>query len=98
MRRFCTEKSTRRRPWRLRLAALRVLAATHTILGGVAPAIALDYDGALARSEAAVGRSVTDYALTDSGGRRVRMTDFRGKALPVRCVSTRSRPRGAATT
>jgi hypothetical protein len=32
---------------------LRVLAATLTILGGVAPAIALDYDGALARSDAA---------------------------------------------
>jgi protein SCO1/2 len=88
MRRFCTEKSTRRRPWRLRLAALRVLAATLTILGGVAPAIALDYDGALARSEAAVGRSVADYALTDSGGRRVRMTDFRGKPLAVSFVYT----------
>ena len=88
MRRSCTE-SSRYRPPRFRtLAAARVFAATVGILNGVAPAIALDYDSALARSESAIGRSIADYALTDSSGRRLRMTDFRGKPLAVSFVYT----------
>ena len=87
MRRSCTESTRHGQPRSRALAAARLLAAALAILS-VAPALALDYDSALARSEAAIGRDVADYALTDSGGRRVRMTDFRGKPLAVSFVYT----------
>ena len=70
------------------LEALRALIALAGIGGSIAPAVALDYDAAMKASQAAVGRVVGDYALTDSDGRRVRMADFRGKPLLVSFVYT----------
>src|SRR6476661_8718105 len=75
MRRFCTD-------------ALPALIALAGALGAVAPAAALDYDAAMKESQAAIGRTVADYALTDSDGRRVRFTEFRGKPLLVSFVYT----------
>ena len=88
MRRCCTESARHRSPQLRALAFAGVLAATLGIPGGVASTVALDFDSALARSEAAIGRGIADYALTDSSGRRVRMTDFRGKPLAVSFVYT----------
>ena len=54
----------------------------------VAPATALDYDAAMNASQAAVGRTLDDYAFTDGDGRRVRLADFRGKPLVVSFIYT----------
>jgi protein SCO1/2 len=70
------------------LAGVFRACAAVILLAASAAAIALDYSTSLAQSEAAVGRSIADYALTDSSGRRVRMTDFRGKPLAVSFVYT----------
>ena len=88
MRRCCTESARHRSPRLRALAFAGGLAAALGIPSGVASAVALDYESTLARSEAAIGRGIADYALTDSSGRRVRMTDFRGKPLAVSFVYT----------
>jgi protein SCO1 len=75
MRRFCTD-------------ALRSLLVVGGILGVIAPAIALDYDVAMRRSQGAVGRVVDDYGFTDGDGARVRIADFRGKPLLVSFIYT----------
>jgi protein SCO1/2 len=75
MRRFCIE-------------ALLALIAIIGVVGSIAPAVALDYDAAMRASQAALGRVVGDYALTDTDGRRVRLADFRGKPLLVSFIYT----------
>lgn len=47
-----------------------------------------DYDKALRASQAAIGRSVGDFALRDAGARPVRLADYRGKPLVVSFVYT----------
>ena len=47
-----------------------------------------DYDQALALSQAAIGKPVSDVQFTASDGRRVTMADFRGKPLVVSMVYT----------
>ena len=56
--------------------------------GAAAPAGALDYDAAMKQSQAAIGRTPDDYALTDGDGRRVRLSEFRGKPLLVSFIYT----------
>lgn len=71
--------------------AVRVLAAiagAAGLAGFAGPVPALDYDAAIRQSQAAIGRSVGDYALTDTGGARVRIADFRGKPLFVSFIYT----------
>jgi protein SCO1/2 len=53
------------------------------------PALAaFDQDAALRASRAAIGRQVGDYALRDSAGRGVRLSQLRGKPLVVSFVYT----------
>mgnify|MGYP006172142819 CR=1 FL=1 len=47
------------------------------------PAAALDEKQALKDSQAAIGRTVSDYRFTDSGGRELRLSELRGKPLVV---------------
>lgn len=49
---------------------------------------ALDEKSALAYSQAAIGRTVGDYTLTDMERRRIRLADFRGKPLVINMVYT----------
>jgi len=49
---------------------------------------ALDADAALRDSQAAIGRQLGDYALTDTDGAEVRLASFRGKPLVVNFVYT----------
>lgn len=70
--------------------ALRWLAACAALALGL-PAVAaapLSADDALSASQAVVGRPIGDYTLTASDGRRVRLSDFRGKPLLVNFVYT----------
>ena len=53
-----------------------------------APQGALDERGALASSQAAVGRTVRDAAFTAADGRRVHLADFRGKPAVVHFIYT----------
>ena len=64
--------------------ALALLPMAH----GAEQAAALDPDAALARSQAAIGRKLSDYAFTDRQGRQVRLADYRGKPLLVSFVYT----------
>jgi protein SCO1 len=53
------------------------------------PALAaLDADAALRESQAAIGRKVGDFVLTDTEGREVRLSSYRGKPLVVSFVYT----------
>ena len=61
MRRCCTESRGTPQPTHFAAGLLRACAAAIVLVGS-APVIALDYDAALAQSQAAVGRSVADYA------------------------------------
>lgn len=47
-----------------------------------------DQKSALGRSQGVVGKIVGDHAFTDSTGKRVRLSDFRGKPLIVNFVYT----------
>jgi protein SCO1 len=49
---------------------------------------AFDEKAALRDSQAAIGRTVGDYALRDANGRPVRLADLRGKPLVVNFVYT----------
>lgn len=48
----------------------------------------LDPRDALARSQAAIGKTIGDYTLQDRGGRQVRLAAYRGKPLLVSFVYT----------
>jgi len=79
MRRCCTEFD----------AIVRKIAAAALLLSCTQlAAAALDPDRALRASQAAVGKTVGDYTLTASDGRRVRLSDYRGKPLLVDFVYT----------
>lgn len=58
-------------------------------LAGLAgSALALDATSALRQSQAAIGRPVGDFELTQSDGTRMRLSDFRGTPLVVSFVYT----------
>jgi protein SCO1 len=63
---------------------LAVGAAAHEPAALTTP----DYGKALAASQAAAGRGIGDYALTDPDRRSVALSDFRGKPLLVSFVYT----------
>ncbi len=56
--------------------------------GDPASGLALDPDAAIARSRAAIGRLVGDYAFLDEAGNAVRLADYRGRPLVVSLVFT----------
>lgn len=69
--------------------------AMSLVIGGVSAVVAADLTpredrlnakAALATSQAAIGRSVGDYAFVDTEGRPVRITDFLGKPLVLSFV------------
>lgn len=79
-------------PWRLermlrRVRAALVLLAGLLLLPGLAAA-EQDYRKVLETSQAAIGREVGDFAFTDSKGREVRLSDFRGRPLLVSFIYT----------
>ena len=53
-----------------------------------AKAGAFDEKAALKDSQAAIGRTVSDYRFTDSGGRDLRLSELRGKPLVVHFIYT----------
>jgi protein SCO1/2 len=62
-------------------------------LGGPAAAdeeslAALDTEGAIAYSQAAIGREVGDHAFRDTGLRNVHLSDYKGKPLVVNLIYT----------
>ena len=67
---------------------LRTFAAVLLACALVAPAFGIDFASAMKQSQAAVGLTVDDYAFTSADGRRVRMSDYRGKPLVVSFVYT----------
>jgi len=58
------------------------------LLAASPAAAALDEKRALRESQAAIGRAVGDYRLTDADGKTVRLSDFRGKPLVVSFIYT----------
>ncbi|MCG3185655.1 MAG: hypothetical protein IOMNBAOH_00165 [Rhodocyclaceae bacterium] len=52
------------------------------------PAPTLDRDAALRASQAAIGRTITEYALLDRQGQPLRLAQYRGKPLLVSFVYT----------
>jgi len=66
--------------WRFSLSAALLLAALA--------AHAFDQKLALRESQAAIGRTVGDYALRDTAGRTVRLAELRGKPLVVHFIYT----------
>jgi len=79
-------------PNRLLLAAaigLLLFVAAGLVFGQGLPAgTKLESKDALARSQAAIGRSIGDYTLQGRDGKRVRLADYRGKPLLVSFVYT----------
>jgi len=66
-----------------------VLAQSSIALDNRTPASpAFDYDEALAISQAAIGRSVSNIRFTRADGHSLRFSDFRGKPLVVSMVYT----------
>jgi len=49
---------------------------------------AYDADAAVATSQAAIGRPLGDYVLTDSQGQAVRLADYRGRPLLISMIFT----------
>ncbi|HEX8010653.1 MAG TPA: SCO family protein [Casimicrobiaceae bacterium] len=80
MRRCCIERGQ----------ALRgvVAVAAFLVAASLAAAEPLNRDDALRASQAVVGRTIGDYTLTATDGRRVRLSAFRGKPLLVSFVYT----------
>jgi protein SCO1 len=66
------------------IAGVAIVLSPATLVG----AETLRLDDALRTSQAAVGRSIGDYALIASDGTRVRLSDFRGRPLLVNFVYT----------
>ena len=61
---------------------------TPSIAGNDLENSAFDYDQALAVSQAAIGRTVSDVEFTRADGRRLRLGDLRGKPLVLSMVYT----------
>jgi protein SCO1/2 len=80
MQRCSTEGASLAARW---LSALAALA-----LASLAAAAPLTADNALSASRAVVGRPVGNYTLTATDGKRVRLSDFRGRPLLVNFVYT----------
>lgn len=72
------------------LAVAAAAAADAAPGAAAAPAFApaLDQTAALRASQAAVGRAIGDYTLTDREGRAVRLSSYRGKPLLVSFIYT----------
>ncbi|MBF0093397.1 MAG: SCO family protein [Alphaproteobacteria bacterium] len=66
------------------LAAVLAVAVPAGSLSAKAPT----QESALEVSRAAIGRQVGDHAFTDSGGKTLRLSDFRGKPLVISFVYT----------
>jgi protein SCO1/2 len=79
---LCHRLMTRLAAWLPTLGALAVLLAAWPVQA------ALDTKAALRTSQAAIGRTVGDYRLTDADGKAVRLSAFRGKPLVVSFVYT----------
>ncbi|MBE0620789.1 MAG: SCO family protein [Burkholderiales bacterium] len=62
------------------------VAAVENATPALSPA--MDQAAALRASQAAVGRTIGDYTLLDSEGRRVRLSSYRGKPLLVSFIYT----------
>ncbi|MGQ0522500.1 MAG: SCO family protein [Betaproteobacteria bacterium] len=73
-----------------RPSLVAVLAAliAGTAFAGSEPARSFDPDAALTVSQAAIGRTVGDYAFLDRNGKQVRLADFRGRPLLVNFLYT----------
>jgi len=78
------ERSRRIRMTRL----LAWLCALAPLLFAVPALAALDTQRALRESQSAIGRTPADYRFTDTEGRVVRLSEFRGKPLVVSFVYT----------
>ncbi len=71
------------------------VAATHDSSGhaaspaaGATPDAKFDQQAALARSQGVIGKSVGDVTLTAADGRRLRLSEFRGKPLVISLIYT----------
>jgi protein SCO1/2 len=73
------------RRWFSSLAAAALVIAS---IGAQAEVAAPDTTKAIELSQSAIGTRVADYAFTDSRGRAVRLSDYRGKPLLVNFVYT----------
>ena len=69
-------------------AAPALAQSSLSIAGPVVEQSGFDYDRALALSQAAIGKPVSDVQFTASDGRRVTIGEFRGKPLVVSMVYT----------
>ena len=76
MRRCCTESRGTPQPTHFAAGLLRACAAAIVLVGS-APVIALDYDAALAQSQAAVGRSACVVHLNPADHARLEGVRFR---------------------
>lgn len=70
------------------LAAAMVLVVQSAGASSATSPAALDQKTALALSQSVVGQSIGDHVLTDSSGRTVRLSDYRGRPLVVNFVYT----------
>lgn len=84
---FVVRQGLARTRFGIALLALVVfgLCAVQAVAQGV---VALDQKSALKLSQSVVGKTLGDHAFTDSTGKRVRLSDFRGKPLLVNFVYT----------
>ena len=69
-------------------AAPALAQSSVPIAAAVVEQSGFDYDQALALSQAAIGKPVSDVQFTASDGRRVTFGEFRGKPLVVSLVYT----------
>ena len=74
--------------WPGGMAVLALAAALSPVVHGAERTGALDPDAALKVSQAAIGRTLSDYAFIDRHGRQVRLADYGGKPLLVSFVYT----------
>lgn len=81
-----TAAGARARGRRAALAAVSLLVCASA--SAHAP---MDAKSALAVSQAAIGRQIGDYALTDTAGHAVRLSEYRGRPLLVSLVYTSCR-------
>jgi protein SCO1 len=77
-----------RAPWRAPVGLALWLASGLVSAQALPQGSTLDARQALAISQRAVGRTLGDYALTAAGGRRVRLSDYRGRPLVVQFIYT----------
>lgn len=73
---------------RRRISSLAAAALAIASIGAQAEVAAPDANKAIELSQSVIGTRVADYAFTDSRGRPVRLSDYRGKPLLVNFVYT----------